>query len=61
MEAKVQNLSYTFFFIIMLLQDNLYHVEYRTYLKLPWRPLISVDGSTVYDLDDQLKVSKQAS
>ncbi|TQD69986.1 hypothetical protein C1H46_044482 [Malus baccata] len=28
----------------------------RTYLKLPWRPLICIDGSTVYDLDDKFKV-----
>ncbi|KAL3537859.1 hypothetical protein ACH5RR_001225 [Cinchona calisaya] len=28
----------------------------RTYVKLPWRPLISIDGSTVYDLDEQLRV-----
>lgn len=28
----------------------------RTYLKIPWRPLISVDGTTVYDLDYQLRV-----
>ncbi|XP_059312195.1 uncharacterized protein LOC132063593 isoform X3 [Lycium ferocissimum] len=30
----------------------------RTSLKLPWRPLISVDGKTVYDLDEQLKIVK---
>ncbi|OVA05458.1 Protein of unknown function DUF2358 [Macleaya cordata] len=28
----------------------------RTYLRLPWRPLISIEGSTVYDLDDEFKV-----
>lgn len=28
----------------------------RTYLKLPWKPLISVNGCTVYDLDRQLRV-----
>uniref|UniRef100_A0A1J3EK32 Uncharacterized protein n=1 Tax=Noccaea caerulescens TaxID=107243 RepID=A0A1J3EK32_NOCCA len=28
----------------------------RTYLKLPWRPLISVDGSTVYELDRDFKI-----
>lgn len=28
----------------------------RTYLKLPWRPLISLEGSTIYDLDDSLKI-----
>ncbi|KAL1159040.1 hypothetical protein V6Z11_A08G264800 [Gossypium hirsutum] len=27
----------------------------RTYLKLPWRPLISVNGSTIYELDEKLK------
>ncbi|KAI7735484.1 hypothetical protein M8C21_017842 [Ambrosia artemisiifolia] len=27
----------------------------RTYLNLPWRPLISIDGATVYDLDNQFK------
>ncbi|KAJ0914930.1 hypothetical protein HanPSC8_Chr06g0244151 [Helianthus annuus] len=30
----------------------------RTYLKLPWRPLISVDGTTVYDLDNQFRIVK---
>jgi len=29
----------------------------RTYLKLPWRPLISLEGSTIYDLDDDLKIA----
>ncbi|XP_058073749.1 uncharacterized protein LOC131222619 isoform X4 [Magnolia sinica] len=28
----------------------------RTYLKLPWRPLISIEGTTVYDLDDEFKI-----
>ncbi|CAN7003043.1 unnamed protein product [Brassica rapa subsp. trilocularis] len=28
----------------------------RTYLKLPWRPLISIDGSTVYELDRDFKI-----
>ena len=31
---------------------------FRTYLKLPWRPLISIDGSTVYELDRDFKVRK---
>ncbi|KAF3611645.1 hypothetical protein DY000_02051461 [Brassica cretica] len=30
----------------------------RTYLKLPWRPLISIDGSTVYELDRDFKIVK---
>lgn len=29
----------------------------RTYLKFPWKPLISIDGSTVYELNNGLKVS----
>ncbi|XP_057497801.1 uncharacterized protein LOC130782495 isoform X2 [Actinidia eriantha] len=32
----------------------------RTYLRLPWRPLISIDGSTVYDLDDKFKIVRHA-
>ncbi|KAI4350045.1 hypothetical protein L6164_010571 [Bauhinia variegata] len=28
----------------------------RTKLKLPWRPLISIDGSTIYELDREFKV-----
>ncbi|KAJ6762901.1 hypothetical protein OIU79_023612 [Salix purpurea] len=32
----------------------------RTYLKLPWRPLISIDGSTVYELDNKLKIVRHA-
>ncbi|GAV81182.1 DUF2358 domain-containing protein, partial [Cephalotus follicularis] len=28
----------------------------RTHLKLPWRPLISIDGSTVYGLNDDSKI-----
>ncbi|KAI3698457.1 hypothetical protein L2E82_42016 [Cichorium intybus] len=30
----------------------------RTYLKLPWRPLIIIDGTTVYDLDDEFRIVK---
>lgn len=30
----------------------------RTYLKLPWRPLISIKGSTVYELDRDFKIVK---
>ncbi|KAG2273480.1 hypothetical protein Bca52824_068035 [Brassica carinata] len=30
----------------------------RTYLKLPWRPLISINGSTVYELDRDFKIVK---
>ncbi|XP_027158446.1 uncharacterized protein LOC113760071 [Coffea eugenioides] len=30
----------------------------RTHLKLPWRPLILIDGTTTYDIDDQLRVIK---
>ncbi|KAG6751721.1 hypothetical protein POTOM_043925 [Populus tomentosa] len=33
---------------------------YRTYLKFPWRPLISIDGSTVYELDNKLKIVRHA-
>ncbi|KAM7280447.1 hypothetical protein ACFE04_007581 [Oxalis oulophora] len=32
----------------------------RTYLKLPWKPLISVDGRTVYELDDNFKIVRHA-
>ncbi|XP_021891202.1 uncharacterized protein LOC110809630 isoform X2 [Carica papaya] len=32
----------------------------RTYLKLPWRPLISIDGKTVYDLDSKFKIVRHA-
>lgn len=32
----------------------------RTYLKLPWRPLISIDGSTLYELDEELKIVRHA-
>ncbi|CAK8572360.1 unnamed protein product [Lathyrus sativus] len=28
----------------------------RTNLKLPWRPLIAIDGSTSYELDDNFKI-----
>ncbi|CAH8306128.1 unnamed protein product [Eruca vesicaria subsp. sativa] len=28
----------------------------RTYLKFPWRPLISINGSTVYELDRDFKI-----
>ncbi|KMT13594.1 hypothetical protein BVRB_4g081940 isoform C [Beta vulgaris subsp. vulgaris] len=28
----------------------------RTYLKLPWRPLIAIEGSTIYDLNDKYKI-----
>lgn len=32
----------------------------RTYLKLPWKPLISIDGSTVYELNDEFKITRHA-
>ncbi|GMY22818.1 hypothetical protein FCV25MIE_35058 [Fagus crenata] len=32
----------------------------RTYLKLPWRPLICIDGSTIYELDDWFKIVRHA-
>ncbi|XP_050940751.1 uncharacterized protein LOC103495870 isoform X2 [Cucumis melo] len=32
----------------------------RTYLKLPWRPLISIDGNTLYELDDEFKIVRHA-
>ncbi|XP_044483069.1 uncharacterized protein LOC123209247 isoform X3 [Mangifera indica] len=32
----------------------------RTYLKLPWRPFISIDGSTVYELNSELKIINHA-
>ncbi|CAA0829190.1 Uncharacterized conserved protein (DUF2358 [Striga hermonthica] len=28
----------------------------RTYLKLPWTPLVSVDGKTIYDLDEEFRI-----
>ncbi|XXG46138.1 hypothetical protein AAC387_Pa02g1056 [Persea americana] len=28
----------------------------RTYLKLPWSPLISIEGTTTYDLDNEVKI-----
>ncbi|TKY52142.1 hypothetical protein E2542_SST23662 [Spatholobus suberectus] len=30
----------------------------RTNLKLPWRPLISIDGSTIYELNEDCKIVK---
>ncbi|XP_052191999.1 uncharacterized protein LOC127801160 isoform X2 [Diospyros lotus] len=32
----------------------------RTHLRLPWRPLISIHGSTVYDLDDKFKIIRHS-
>ncbi|XP_051206873.1 uncharacterized protein [Lolium perenne] len=32
----------------------------RTYLRLPWRPLIAIRGNTTYDLDEQYKVVRHA-
>ncbi|KAI8547796.1 hypothetical protein RHMOL_Rhmol07G0223800 [Rhododendron molle] len=32
----------------------------RTFLRLPWRPLISVNGSTVYELDDNFRIVRHA-
>ncbi|KAH6772487.1 adenine phosphoribosyltransferase-like protein [Perilla frutescens var. frutescens] len=28
----------------------------RTYLKLPWKPLICIDGTTTYDLDEEFRI-----
>ncbi|XP_042066664.1 uncharacterized protein LOC121809889 isoform X1 [Salvia splendens] len=28
----------------------------RTYLRLPWKPLISIDGTTTYDLDEDFRI-----
>ncbi|XP_015694558.2 uncharacterized protein LOC102721853 isoform X2 [Oryza brachyantha] len=32
----------------------------RTYLRLPWRPLIAIRGNTTYDLDEEFKVTRHA-
>ncbi|KAJ4831147.1 hypothetical protein Tsubulata_000684 [Turnera subulata] len=32
----------------------------RTYLKFPWRPLISIDGQTVYELDNNFKIMRHS-
>lgn len=32
----------------------------RTYLRLPWRPLIAIRGNTTYDLDEEYKVVRHA-
>ncbi|KAJ9185872.1 hypothetical protein P3X46_005454 [Hevea brasiliensis] len=32
----------------------------RTYLKFPWRPFISIDGSTIYEINDEFKVVRHA-
>ncbi|XWS13733.1 hypothetical protein CRYUN_Cryun36dG0063400 [Craigia yunnanensis] len=32
----------------------------RTNLKLPWRPLISIDGSTFYELDGKFTIVRHA-
>ncbi|XP_065851903.1 uncharacterized protein [Euphorbia lathyris] len=32
----------------------------RTYLKFPWKPLISIDGSTTYELNNEFKVVRHA-
>lgn len=32
----------------------------RTYLRLPWRPLVAIGGSTAYDLDGDFKVTRHS-
>ncbi|KAL5198139.1 hypothetical protein ABZP36_001651 [Zizania latifolia] len=32
----------------------------RTYLRLPWRPLIAIRGNTTYDLDEEYMVTRHA-
>ncbi|OMO50532.1 hypothetical protein COLO4_38037 [Corchorus olitorius] len=32
----------------------------RTFLKLPWKPLISIDGSTLYELDDKYSIVRHS-
>lgn len=32
----------------------------RTYLRLPWRPLVAIGGSTTYDLDGDFKVTRHS-
>ncbi|XWS22437.1 hypothetical protein CRYUN_Cryun29cG0034300 [Craigia yunnanensis] len=32
----------------------------KTYLKLPWRPLISIDGSTFYEFDEKFTIVRHA-
>ncbi|GMY21059.1 hypothetical protein FCV25MIE_16300 [Fagus crenata] len=43
-------------------KTNFVHATWklRTYLKLPWRPLICIDGSTIYELDDKFKIVRHA-
>ncbi|KAH0454737.1 hypothetical protein IEQ34_016661 [Dendrobium chrysotoxum] len=32
----------------------------RTYLKFPWRPFISILGTTTYDLNEEFKIVKHS-
>ncbi|GMY21033.1 hypothetical protein FCV25MIE_16274 [Fagus crenata] len=43
-----------------LLVELLVDYAVWTYLKLPWRPLICIDGSTIYELDDWFKIVRHA-
>ncbi|CAN1845539.1 hypothetical protein LINPERHAP1_LOCUS37880, partial [Linum perenne] len=29
---------------------------FRTYLRLPWRPLVSINGVTIYELNEDFQV-----
>ncbi|CDP08556.1 unnamed protein product [Coffea canephora] len=49
LEAKMQGINPKAKYIIA-------SWKLRTHLILPWRPLILIDGTTTYDIDDQLRV-----
>jgi hypothetical protein len=51
-----------FFFLLPTLHSsvserNRTDRRFRTYLRLPWRPLVAIGGSTTYDLDGDFKVA----
>jgi hypothetical protein len=39
-----------------LIANNTPLCYFRTYLRLPWRPLVAIRGNTTYDLNEDYKV-----
>ncbi|URE23492.1 hypothetical protein MUK42_25604 [Musa troglodytarum] len=51
---------WTCLFLSLIVHSLNLRISRRTYLKLPWRPLIAIRGTTTYDLGEDFKIIRHA-